>query len=241
LNAKKGKNRRYNQNEETALFASRFKGKCNNCGWYGRKLRDCRKKKKNKNNNRNYRSNKNKVDRRNRDKDNNKKPFPYKCHYYCQKEGHMAKDYFKKKRNERQMDKRANAQDKDDKVGFVMFGLVIPESINKWYAKNSVNILNNECMNESPLTREDLQRRINKLVDRYFGPYQDVVVNSDSSGDNKSLHTLLKDKDMSESYIRIETKSMERYQAIKKCGVARIRKKSTRNLSKGQQGNQRSK
>jgi hypothetical protein len=30
--SKKNKNKCYNQNEETALFAGGFKGKCNNCG-----------------------------------------------------------------------------------------------------------------------------------------------------------------------------------------------------------------
>jgi hypothetical protein len=30
--SKKNKNKRFNQNEETALYAGGFKGKCNNCG-----------------------------------------------------------------------------------------------------------------------------------------------------------------------------------------------------------------
>jgi hypothetical protein len=32
MSAKKNKNKRYQQDEETALFAGGFKGKCNNCG-----------------------------------------------------------------------------------------------------------------------------------------------------------------------------------------------------------------
>jgi hypothetical protein len=44
--SKKNKNKQFNQNEETAFFAGGFKGKCNNCGSYGHKLRECRNKKK---------------------------------------------------------------------------------------------------------------------------------------------------------------------------------------------------
>jgi hypothetical protein len=58
--SKKNKNKRFNQNEETALFAGGFKGKCNNCGQFGHKLRDCRNKKNinNNNNNQNHKNNK---------------------------------------------------------------------------------------------------------------------------------------------------------------------------------------
>jgi Zinc knuckle len=131
MSAKKNKSKRYQQDEETALFAGGFKGKWNNCGRYGHKSRDCQEKKKTKNNNRNHRNDRNMFDRKNRDKDNNRKPFPYKCHY-CKKEGHMAKDCFKKKGDERQKEKSANTtQDKEDEIGFVMLGLDDPENISE--------------------------------------------------------------------------------------------------------------
>jgi Ni/Co efflux regulator RcnB len=95
----------------------------------------CKKKKIN-NHNRNYKNDRNKVDRRNSNKENDRKPFlynyckKYSCHF-CKKEGHVAKDCFKKKCDEKQKGESTNAaQDNDNKVGFVMLGLDDPENIN---------------------------------------------------------------------------------------------------------------
>ena len=46
LQGNKGKHYR-SGDEETALFAGGFKGRCNNCGKHGQKARDCRTDKKN--------------------------------------------------------------------------------------------------------------------------------------------------------------------------------------------------
>jgi hypothetical protein len=239
-NAKKGRqNKRYNQNEETALFAGGFKGKCNNCGQYGHKLRDCHHKKKKKkkknnnnnnninNNNRNYRNDRNnKNNKGSRDKDNDRKSFPYKCHY-CKKEGHMAKDCFKKKHDEKQRGKSANAaQDNDDNkvgfvmlvwmTGFVMLGLDDPESINEWYSEHSVIVEINECVNESLFTRELQHKRFNTLMNAYLVElYRDVAVESESSDDDMPSHTS-DDDNMSNLHISSKTETMEEYEAIKK-------------------------
>ena len=121
LQGKKGTHYR-SGDEETALFAGGFKGRCNNCGKHGHKARDCRT---DKNNNKNNK-------RGNDKKDGDKKPFPYKCHY-CKKQGHMAKDCFKKKKDEEKKGETANtAQDKkDDEVGFVLLDLKDPVSLNR--------------------------------------------------------------------------------------------------------------
>jgi hypothetical protein len=208
--SKKNKNKRYNQNEETALFAGGFKGKCNNCGQYGHKSRDCRnKKKKNNNNNRNHKNNK-----ENGDKDNEKNPFLDKCHY-CKKEGHMAKDCFKKKRDEKQKGESASAaQDKEDEVGFIMLGLDDPEEIDEWYTNHSVNVTSNECVNESRFTKNEQQGRFNDSIGEYLGSCS-VVVGAKSDCDNESLDTS-DSEDMNNSVIGVDDKESNEDQAIKK-------------------------
>ena len=85
------------------------------------------KKKKGNNIKKKYNNNRNDKNDKDGNKDGDKKPFPFKCHY-CKKEGHMQKDCFKKKRDDKEKRESANtAQDKkDEEVGFVMFDLEFP-------------------------------------------------------------------------------------------------------------------
>jgi hypothetical protein len=173
-------------------------------------LRDCRNKKNNNNNNNwNHKNNK-----ENEDKDNEKKPFPYNCKY-CKKKGHMAKDCFKKKRNEKQKGESANAaQDKEDEVGFVMLGLNDPEDIDEWYTSYSVNVTSNECVNESRFTKNEQQERFNNSIAEYLGSCS-VVVGAKSNCDNESSDTS-DSEDMNNSVIGVDDKEFNEDQAIKK-------------------------
>ena len=79
---------------ETALFAGGFKGKCNNCGKYGHKAKDCHDKARGKGKD---------------GKKNQARKFNGKCNY-CGKPGHMAKDCFKKKKAEDEKGEKRQTQ-----------------------------------------------------------------------------------------------------------------------------------
>ena len=78
--------------DETALFAGGYKGKCNSCGEWGHKARDCKLKKKGGSGN------------------NNKNEFRWKC-YNCHEKGHKAKDCPKKKEIKDQANMANNDED----------------------------------------------------------------------------------------------------------------------------------
>ena len=75
-------------NEEHALFAGGFKGKCNNCGKIGHRARDCRDKSGNKD------RNKQENHQGNNDGDRNVECF------YCKKKGHRISNCYKLKQKE---------------------------------------------------------------------------------------------------------------------------------------------
>jgi hypothetical protein len=78
----------------------------------------------------------------------------------------MAKDCCTKKRDEKQKGESKNAShDEEDEVGFVMLGLDDPDDIDKWYTNHSVNVTNNECVNESHFTKKEPQERFNDFIE----------------------------------------------------------------------------
>ena len=79
--------------DETALFAGGYKEKCNSCGEWGHKARDCRLKEK-------------------EDSRNNKNEFRWKC-YNCNERGHKAKDCPKKKEKKDQANVANNNEEVD--------------------------------------------------------------------------------------------------------------------------------
>jgi hypothetical protein len=127
----------------------------------------------------------------------------------------MAKDCFKKKRNEKQKGESANAaQDKKDEVGFVMLGLDNPVDIDEWYTKHSVNVTSDECVNESRFTKNEQQERFNDSIGEYLGLCS-VVVGAKSNCDDESSDTS-DSEDMNNSVIRVDNKEFNEDQAIKK-------------------------
>ena len=120
----KKKNNNKNDDGETALFAGGFKGKCNNCGKFGHKSKDCRDKKGNKNG---------KGKNNDKNKDSDSKPFKWNCHY-CKKPGHKAQDCFKKKRDQEQKGETAKtAQEKnEEEMSFVMLDLMNQDELGWW-------------------------------------------------------------------------------------------------------------
>jgi len=86
-------------NEEHALFAGGFKGKCNNCGKIGHKARDCRDKN---NGNKQHGGNNNANDNGNGNSNNNSNNGNDKnmeC-FYCKKKGHRIANCYKLKQKE---------------------------------------------------------------------------------------------------------------------------------------------
>jgi hypothetical protein len=101
----------------------------------------------------------------------------------------MAKDCFKKQRNEKQKGESANAaQDKEDEVGFVMLGLDDPVDIDEWYTNHSANMTSNECENESRFTKNEQQERFNNSIGEYLGLCS-VVVGAKLNHEDESLDT----------------------------------------------------
>jgi hypothetical protein len=127
----------------------------------------------------------------------------------------MAKDCFKKKRNEKQKGESANAaQDKEDEVGFVMLGLDDPDNIDEWYTNHSVNMTSDECVNESRFTKKEQQERFNNFIEEYLGS-RSVVVGAKSSCDDESSDTS-NSEDMNNSVIGEDNEEFNEDQAIKK-------------------------
>ena len=107
------------QDGETALFAGGFKGKCNRCGRWGHKARDCRSGGNNNNNNNNGNQNRNQNNNRNESRNGNRK-FQGKCNY-CNKVGHKEADCWKKQRDERQNDQANSAVETGEEMVLMAF------------------------------------------------------------------------------------------------------------------------
>ena len=80
-----------NEDDERALFAKTFKGRCHKCGKFGHKAVDCRSSGGFKNNNNNNNNNNNYKGRAN----NSRGSFQGKCHH-CRKYGHREVDCWEK-------------------------------------------------------------------------------------------------------------------------------------------------
>ena len=113
MNGKRTIDSNTNDEGETALFAGGFKGKCNKCGRYGHKAKDCRS-----NSNGNSSGNNN---------NNGSRKFNGECHY-CGKKGHMKKDCFKKKCDdeERKRNEQANVGTDNDNEEMVFMAFDYP-------------------------------------------------------------------------------------------------------------------